>query len=154
MTMLVFLVILIYFIFFIFGFISYAFNSYGLYEIAKKEGIRNPYIAWIPYINRYILGKIAFKSIVNAIILVILNIIELILLSVILFVKNVEALYLFAIISLLLSIVVSVYTYIAHYRLYRKYSKSTIIMTILDVVSCGILGPFFIFAIRNNEENK
>ena len=75
MTTLVFLVIMIYFIFFVFGFISYAFNSYGLYEIAKKENIKNPYIAWIPYINRYILGKIAFKSVINAIMLVLLNII-------------------------------------------------------------------------------
>jgi len=122
--------------------------------LSKKENIKNPYIAWIPYINRYILGKIAFKSVINAIMLVLLNIIELILLSVILFVKSIEVLYLFVIISLVLSIVVTVYTYFARYKLYKKYSKSTIIMTILDVVSCGILGPFFIFAIRNNEENK
>lgn len=155
MTTLIFLVIITYIIFFAFGFISYAFNSFGLYEIAKKENAKFPAIAWIPYINKFTLGKVAFNSNVHATLLVILNLLSIILGVLLLFVsKNVQAIYSLALASLIISMVTSVYTFIAHYRLYRKYSKSTVIMTIFDVLSFGILGPFFIFAIKGNEENK
>lgn len=152
MSFLIVLVVIIYIVFFAFGFISYAFNSYGLYEIAKRENEKNAMIAWIPYINKYTLGRVAFKSNVHAILLVVLSIIGLaVTLSMLFISTNVQAIYILAIISLIISIITSVYTYIARYKVYRKYSKSTIIMTVLDVISCGILGPFFIFAIRNNE---
>ena len=40
-NILIILVVITYIVFFTFGFISYAFNSYGLYEIAKKEDEKN-----------------------------------------------------------------------------------------------------------------
>lgn len=155
MTTLIFIVVLTYIIFFTFGFISYAFNSYGLYEIAKKEKEKNPFIAWIPYINRYTLGRVAFKSNIHATLLVVLNLTGLFSAIALLFIsKSVQAIITFSLISLTMSTIASIYTFVAHYRIYKKYSKSTIIMTVLDIISFGILGPFFIFAIKGNKENK
>lgn len=154
-NILIILVVITYIVFFTFGFISYAFNSYGLYEIAKKEDEKNAFISWIPYINKYILGRVAFKSNIQATLLVILNLLGLAFTIAMLFIStNVQAIYILSIISLLISTITSVYIFVARYKVYKKYSKSTIIMTILDVISCGILGPFFIFAIRNNEKNN
>lgn len=62
MSTLIIVVILIYVIFFAFSFLSYAFNSYGLYEIAKRENEDKQVLAWIPYLNKFTLGKLAFKS--------------------------------------------------------------------------------------------
>ncbi len=153
MSILIALIVILYLVFFAFGFISYAFNSYGLYELAKKEEEKNPALAWIPYINKFTLGRIAFKSNIQGIILTIFGIINIILSLVVLFIKTTKTLLLdLTIVSALISLVLAIYTFVARYKVYKKYSKSTILMTILDIISCGILGPFFIFAIRNNNE--
>lgn len=153
MSIIIALVVILYLVFFAFGFISYAFNSYGLYELAKKESEKNPSLAWIPYINKYTLGRIAFKSNAQGIILTALGIISIVLSVIVLFIKTTKTVLLeLAIASIVISAVLTIYTFIARYKIYKKYSKSTVLMTILDIVSCGILGPFFIFAIRNNEK--
>lgn len=152
MSVIIALVVILYLVFFAFGFISYAFYSYGLYEIAKKESEKNPALAWIPYINKYTLGRIAFKSNMQGGLLAILGIINIVLSLLVLFIKATKTILLeLAIASIVISTALAIYTFVARYRVYKKYSKSTILMTILDIISCGILGPFFIFAIRNNE---
>ena len=42
--------------------IIYSYFSYCLMKIAKKQGIENPWLAWIPLANLYIMGKAAGKS--------------------------------------------------------------------------------------------
>ena len=147
------IVIVMYLGLFGFGFISYAFNSYGLYGMAKREN-ENTIMPWIPYINKYTLGRIAFKSNVHAAIMVTLAVINVIISMAIFFVaRNLKLLYFLIILGFIISIILSVYCFVAHYRIYKKYSKSTVIMTVLDVLSLGLLGPFFIFAIKDNDEN-
>lgn len=154
MSTLIIVVILIYVIFFAFSFLSYAFNSYGLYEIAKRENEDKQVLAWIPYLNKFTLGRLAFKSNIHGILLVTFNIIGLICLLALLFIsKNEKAIIAFSLISIVMFIITSIYSYFARYKLYKRYGKSTILLTVLDVISCGILGPFFVFAIRNNNEN-
>lgn len=153
MSIIIALVVILYLVFFAFGFISYAFNSYGLYDIAKRESEKNPALAWIPYINKFTLGRIAFKSNVQGIILTAFGIISIILSTAVLFIRTTKIVLLELVAaSIIVSAILTIYTFIARYRVYRKYSKSTVLMTILDIVSCGLLGPFFIFAVRNNEE--
>lgn len=155
MSIIIALVVILYLVFFAFGFISYAFNSYGLYEIAKRESEKNPALSWVPYINKFILGRIAFKSNIQGIILTILGIISIVLSIAVLFIKTTKTVLLELVIaSIIISVILAIYTFIARYRIYKKYSKSTVLMTILDIISCGILGPFFIFAVRNNEEKN
>ena len=147
------LVMVVYFIFFIYGFVSYAFNSYGLYELARAEDEPKAILAWIPYINKYILGKIAFESTAQGVILASLGLISAIFALITLFISSSEmALYICSAISLILSLILAIYTFVARYKVYKKYSKSTILMTVFDVISLGILGPFFIFAIKHNDK--
>ena len=143
-------IVLTFLIYFMAGVLSYAFISIGLFEIARKEKIKNGFLAWIPYLNNYVLGRIAFKNKIHSILLTILSVCVFVFSSIMIFIKS-DATYTFAIISFILSIILSVYSYFAHYKVFKKYSKSTVLMTVLDVISCGILGPFFIFAIRDND---
>ena len=109
-------------------------------------------LAWIPYLNKYILGRVAFKSTAHAVIMTILVLAEFISSSCVLFVKDsVQVIYGLSVVSLILSLLTCIYTFIAHYNIFRKYSKSVVLMTILDVLSLGLLGPIFIFAIRDND---
>ncbi|MBO5477244.1 MAG: hypothetical protein J6A15_05765 [Clostridia bacterium] len=151
MVTLLFVMILMYIIIFTVGFISYAFNSIGLNKLAKREGKASAFLAWIPYLNNYTLGRIAFKSNKHAIAMTALGVFSLIFLIAMFFV-DLSMFYTLAIASFIFSAISSVYNFIAHYKVYAKYSKSTILMTVLDVISFGILGPFFIFAIRNNDK--
>lgn len=41
------------------GIVSYVFTSLGFYTMAKRRGIANPWLAWIPVGNRWIAGSIS-----------------------------------------------------------------------------------------------
>lgn len=43
----------------IFSIVSYILTSVGMYTIAKRRGIQNPWLAWLPLGNVWILGSIA-----------------------------------------------------------------------------------------------
>ena len=49
----------IYFIAFAIGVAGYVFSSLGLYNIAKRRGIHNPWLAWLPIGNVWIQGCIS-----------------------------------------------------------------------------------------------
>ena len=42
-----------------FGIVSYVLQSVGMYTIAKRRGIHNPWLAWVPVGNMWILGSIS-----------------------------------------------------------------------------------------------
>lgn len=42
-----------------FGIVSYVLQSLGMYTIAKRRGIHNPWLAWVPVGNMWILGSIS-----------------------------------------------------------------------------------------------
>ena len=41
------------------GVIAYVFTGLGLYTIAKRRGIKHPWMAWVPVLNAWILGCIS-----------------------------------------------------------------------------------------------
>lgn len=47
------------FIVFAIAIVIYVLASLGLYKLAQNAGIENPWLAWIPIANLYILGKLA-----------------------------------------------------------------------------------------------
>jgi len=56
------------FIFFVIGgLVLYVLSSLGLMKIAQSKGIENSWLAWIPFANLYIMGKIVgpFKLIID-----------------------------------------------------------------------------------------
>lgn len=48
-----------YLLIFAFGVVSYILQSLGMYTIAKRRGIHNPWLAWLPVGNMWILGSIS-----------------------------------------------------------------------------------------------
>ena len=48
-----------YLLFVAFGVVSYVLQSWGMHTIAKRRGIRNPWLAWLPVGNMWILGSIS-----------------------------------------------------------------------------------------------
>ena len=51
--------LVIYLILFVFIVISYVLQGMGMYTIAKRRGIHNPWMAWIPFANSWMLGSIS-----------------------------------------------------------------------------------------------
>lgn len=42
-----------------FGLVTYVLSSLGLYTLAKRRGIKRPWLAWIPVVNVWILGSLS-----------------------------------------------------------------------------------------------
>ena len=51
--------LVIYLVSFIVSIVMYVLQSLGMYTIAKRRGINNPWLAWVPYGSVWILGSIA-----------------------------------------------------------------------------------------------
>lgn len=49
---------LVYFVLFAYLIANYVIRAIGLYRIAKQSGAQNPWLAWVPYADLYLLGKI------------------------------------------------------------------------------------------------
>lgn len=41
------------------GIVSYVFRSLGVYTIAKRRGIKRPWMAWVPVVDQYLLGCVS-----------------------------------------------------------------------------------------------
>lgn len=52
-------VLVFYLLLLAFGVVTYILQSLGFYKIAKRRGIRNPWLAWLPIGNMWILGSIS-----------------------------------------------------------------------------------------------
>ncbi len=44
---------------FLFGIALYVLTSLGLYTLAKRRGIKNPWLSWVPVINCWIIGSLS-----------------------------------------------------------------------------------------------
>lgn len=131
----------------------YVLSCLGLMKIADKNGIRYSYLAWIPFINFFLIGKIAFKSTVSAIILLILSFIYpysfflSIVTTYLYFINSNTSLFF---IFVVIAIVFIVMYLVALYKIYKKMSTKAVMMLIFSILSSGLLIPIFLFAIRNN----
>ena len=122
--------------FFIGGLVLYVLSSLGLMKIAQSKGIENPWLAWIPFANLYIMGKIVgpFKLIMD------ISKPEVIL--PILFLCGVIPL-----IGFLFSIAGTILYYGVLYNIYSQYkAKSAQTMLILSIV-LFFMAPIYLFNI-------
>lgn len=136
------------------GFILYILNSVALHKIGKRQGISWSWIAWIPFLNIILLAKIAYDNLLLQILMPLLSF----------FggdkettkVDNTEITTGFfnAPIGSILSLAYTILTFMCAYQIYKRYSKSYVAMTVLTVLSLGLLTPIFLFAIRNNKKTK
>lgn len=156
-----------------FGILCYIFQSLGLYRIAKRRGIRNGWLAWLPVGNMWILGSIAdqYRYVAKGQvknrrkILLGLTIAIMVLSglgSVIGFAigvaaglgGNLNTLALAALIPVIagiVSVVASVFQYIVCYDLYRSCDPDDSVLFLVLSILFPVAVPFFIFAMRNKD---
>lgn len=147
--------VIVFFSFCAIGILSYVFISFGLFSIGKREEENTYPLAWIPCANQYLLGKIAFKSKLQGTIMLVLNIIFIMLSIYSLFIcRDLNVIRNVTMVAFFIGAISSIYSYVARYKIYTKYSGSVVIMTVLDILSLGLLGAVFVFAIRNNKINS
>ena len=168
--MIVVIVLLVFVVALAYGAVSYVLHSLGLYAIAKRRCIRNPWLAWIPVGNLWLLGSISdqYQYVAKG---NVKNLRKLLLsLSIAYYalyafqgVSTIGALFAgegieaFAgvmgsdmLLSLLL-IVMVVVEYIAYYNLYSSCQPSNATLyTVLSVIFSVTL-PFFVFACRKKD---
>ncbi|WMJ21858.1 hypothetical protein RBG61_07545 [Paludicola sp. MB14-C6] len=159
--------------------VFYIFEAVSLYTIAKKRGIANPWISFIPIVNKYMVGAIADN--INAYInkrtsyrylLIILNIVTQVM-SIFFYIAYFKFLLsdglswliedpsmytqnmlpfmgLSGIVSLV-SIAYIVFYFIAMYRIFVDYNqRNAVLFTVLSIFFRGVGLPyFFLFSLRN-----
>lgn len=131
--------------------ISYIFESLAITSMSKNLKSKNIYTGWIPFYNKYILGKIG-NSEPLGITLFITTLISTI--TIILFFIFKEPQPVLIIIFLLSVLTTFILDIILSNKIFNKYSKNfKDVMTALSVLSLGFLRPIFLFIIRNKKEN-
>lgn len=129
------------------GLILYILGSLGLMQITDKLGSKGAWMAWLPLFNVYLLGKLAFNKGIGWI-LVILTILSGDMKKTV----NIDGItYVKTHTSSLFSLILAIMTFVVLHKIYKKFSTKANLMTLFTVLSCGILAPIFLFAIRNNE---
>ena len=163
----------------IFAVVTYVLSSVGIYTIAKRRGIKNPWMAWIPVANAWILGSISDqyqyvvkrKNTNRRLILVILSGISVLLGSVgsgsyfdilanaavgsdaaTAIMGPVMAITGAGFLSTGVSIAYTVFRYIALYDLYSSSRPQNNVLFLVLGIFFGITEPFFIFACRNKDD--
>ena len=143
------LIVLVFIILFLV--ISYTFDSISTMCISKNLNYNYKLRTWIPFYNKYILGKIG-NSKPLGITLVITTLISTI--TIILFFVFKEPQSILIIFFLLSALITFILNIILSHKIFNKYSnKYKDIMTILSILSLGFLRPIFLFIIRNKKEN-
>jgi hypothetical protein len=114
--------------------ILYILGSIGLMKIADKLGEKKSWIAWVPVLNLYLIGKLGFSNVVGWL-MIALGILS----------GNRDTN------NSIFSFALSILTAISLYKIYSKVSDKAVLMTVFTVLSLGLLTPIFLFSIRNNE---
>lgn len=134
------------FIFVIIAIVMYVLLSLGLYKLAQNAGIENPWLAWIPIANFYILGKLVKK--VN------LGSLEIPSLEIVLPVASIATMVLANIpfIGWLINLAYLVLLIVTLHKLFKIYRpEQATLWTVLSVLLAGIGMPgILIFVMRND----
>ncbi len=114
--------------------------------------MQHSWLAFIPFANTYICGQVAFENKAKTFILLALNII-LSIVSSIVCLTSISYYEMNAKLTLIswMSWIYMIFFFYASYQIFKKYSDKAVIMLVFSILSCGLLTPIFLFAIRNNE---
>lgn len=165
----------------IFSLAFYVLQSYGLYSIAKRRGIKNPWLSWIPVGNMWMLGCISDQyhfvargTIKNKrktlMVLSILLYVFMVIFFVCYFVLIIQTfngllndafveqmmgtvivLALVAISLFVASIAIVIIEYIALYDLYNSCDPSNSVLYLVLSILVNITMPIFVFACRKKD---
>ncbi len=141
--------------FLLLAFILYILKGVAVMKIAKKMGIKNSGLVFVPVAGSYILGRMAFEDKVMPFLYLGFNIFSVIYGS--MFSSTILAAFSgsnlnSAELNMLSTLQAAsmVFAYYVAYKIYKKFSNKAVVMTVFTVLSCGFLEPIFLFAIRNN----
>ncbi len=131
--------------------LGYIFCAIGLIKMSKKLNEKGSWMAWFPIFNSYLLGKIAWTKCLGWTMLILTILTS----GISLVVNNIIILSITLSNNLLiiLCVILSLLTLASLFKLYKLFSKKYIALIIFTILSCGLLSPIFIFAIRKNELN-
>lgn len=122
----------------------YILSALGLYKLAQNKGIENPWLAWIPVVNLYILGKIINNLKVWGYDIPYIEVVLPVGCLVVYLLNNVP------VIGFIASLAYVILTLIVLYRLYRMYKPDSAVLWIVLSIIIPFIIPIFIFIIRNN----
>lgn len=168
----VFLIVIFAFLFVMlaFSFVAYIFSGIGIMKMHEKLGLKGGWLAFVPVLNSYALGKVAEqyikengkKSAKFSIILIIGQIISLFSVFFMTVLLIIGATFLPAsiytildvVLTLLsygLSFILSIISYVALWRIYAIFSNKNATLYLILSIFVSFVQPFLVFAIRNNE---
>ncbi|WP_411682743.1 hypothetical protein [Clostridium thailandense] len=122
----------------------YVLSSIGLYKLAINQHIGNPWIAWIPIANLYILGSI--------IKIIKIDSYEILKLELVLPIGCLLSILLnpIPLIGWIFSIVYFVLFLISVFKLFKLYRPSQAAIWLVISIILPFMGPIFIFIMRND----
>ena len=130
--------------------ISYTFQGISIMCMSKNMEYKNTFTAWIPFYNKYLLGKIAGNKIMG-VISGVLSFIS-IFLGICFYINKELKIVLFIILTISLIITFILDTMITH-RIYKSRAKNYgDILTVFNILSLGLLRPIFLFIVRNKKK--
>lgn len=158
-----------------FSIVCYVFQSYGLYTIANRRGIRNSWLAWVPVGNAWILGSISDqyqyvakgkvrnrRKLLLFLELGMIGIVVGLLIAAVLIIAMSDAFFdsmLLAVLLMLLgylaiialAITTTVYMYLCYYDLYNSCIPSNAVLFLVLSIIIPVTISFFVFACRKKD---
>ena len=136
------------------GLICYVFHSLGLYTMAKNRNLDNPWLAWIPLANNYLMGELINDDVSIStwhipyakLFLPLMGLALSVVMTLLGFIP-----YLGAFMGILLSLALSFYYYAAQFWLYSIYDRDHRVLYLVLSIIFPFLGPIFVFIIRNRD---
>ena len=133
--------------------INYIFESIFLYKVNKEK---HKIVAWIPFYNKYLLGKIADHKTLG----IVLSVIDIV--NIILFMisykfhsllSNINTIIFFLIILLL--ILSFIFNIVLSHSIMKKITPKFVdVLTILNIFTLGFSRPIILFLMRNSKKLK
>lgn len=127
--------------------VRYVLESISILCMAKNRNDKHPFAAWIPFYNQYMLGKIAGSKGIGMLSCG-LSLVS-ILLGVYVYVHQELETGIFLLFLLSFFAVFILDTILAHKIFKSRTSKYGGLLTVCNLLSCGLLRPVFLFLLRN-----
>lgn len=161
-----------------FAVVSYVLNAVSFYRIAKRRGIHNAWLAWVPIGNYWLIGSISdqYQYVVNhkmtnrrRILLILgivtgaMSVVYTVLQTSTLLAFNADAgmgneigmvavSMLVYLVWLAVAVTASVFLYIAYYDLYRSCKPGSAVLFLVLSIFFSVATPFFLIACSNSDE--
>lgn len=163
------LYILIIFGSFAFSIAAYILSSLGLSSVAERRGIRNSWLAWIPFGNLWILGSVSdqYQYLVKGKIknrrkrMLAMSILAVVLYMVIIFAAIISTMltggpsalvFIAAVGFIVATISLAVLQYMCYYDFFRSCDKSNGALYLVLSIFVSVAMPFLVFACRKKDE--